>query len=240
MILALVPGQNVFDVVLLVLTITILPAVSAFAGARFARHPGSLVSRYWQTMARGWLMVALLAIDWRWSGRLISMLGLDIPVGTYGLYGLIAVTAATLFLAVMLLNLKVFIKPARYPKLREQMREMKILPRTLRELLVFLAVAVTAGIWEELLFRGFLIWFLAPYVGVIGAVLISTLAFGLGHAYQGWRGIPRTGAVGLVLAIAYIASGSLWWVMAAHALLDIYGGLLAWWVSQMPEAAQPA
>lgn len=234
------PGQNAFDVVLLVLTVAVLPAVSAFMGARLAKRPGSLVSRYWQTMARGWLMVVLLVIDWRHSGRSFAALGLDIPVGVYGLYGLIAVAAATVFLAVMLLNLRVFIKPVRYPKLREQMREMKILPRSAPELLVFLAVAVTAGIWEELLFRGFLIWFLAPYAGVIGAALISTLAFGLGHAYQGWRGIPRTGAIGLILAVAYIASGSLWWVMAAHALLDLYGGLLAYRISQMPEAAQPA
>jgi membrane protease YdiL (CAAX protease family) len=233
-------GQNAFDVVMLVLTVAVLPAVSAFMGARLAKHPGSLVSRYWQTMARGWLMVALLIVDWRWSGRSLAALGLDIPIGAYGLYGLIAVAAATLFLAVMLLNLRAFIKPARYPKLREQMREMKILPGTTRELLVFLLVAVTAGIWEELLFRGFLIWFLAPYAGVIGAALIATLAFGLGHAYQGWRGIPRTGAIGLIFAVAYIASGSLWWVMAAHAMLDLYGGLLAWRVSQMPEAAQPA
>jgi membrane protease YdiL (CAAX protease family) len=236
----LAPGQNLFDVVLLVLTIAVLPAVSAFMGTRLARRPGSLVSRYWQTMARGWLMIALLAIDWRHSGRSFAALGLDSPVGAYGLYGLILVAAATLFLAVMLLNLKVFIKPARYPALRAQMREMKILPRTTRELFVFLAVAITAGIWEELLFRGFLIWFLAPYAGVVGAVAIATLAFGLGHAYQGWRGIPRTGVIGLILAVAYIASGSLWWVMAAHALLDLYGGLLAWRISQMPEAAQPA
>jgi membrane protease YdiL (CAAX protease family) len=236
----LAPGQNAFDVVLLVLTIAVLPAVSAFMGVRLARRPGSLVSRYWQTMARGWLMVALLAIDWRWNGRAFAALGLDIPIGTYGLYGLIAIAAAALFLAVMLFNLKVFIKPARYPQLREQMREMKILPRTTRELLVFLPVAVTAGIWEELLFRGFLIWFLVPYAGVVGAALISTLAFGLGHAYQGWRGIPRTAVIGLILAVAYIASGSLWWVMAAHALLDLYGGLLAFRMSQMPEAAQPA
>ena len=100
--------------------------------------------------------------------------------------------------------------------------------------------AQVAGIWEELLFRGFLIWFLAPYAGVVGAVAISTLAFGLGHAYQGWRGIPRTGVIGLILAAAYVAGGSLWWVMAAHALLDLYGGLLAWRISRMPEAAPPA
>ena len=48
-----------------------------------------------------------------------------------------------------------------------------------------------------------------------------------------------TGVIGLILAVAYIASGSLWWVMAVHALLDLYGGLLAWRISQMPEAAQP-
>ena len=234
--MTLAPGQNLFDLVLLVITIAVSPVISGIMGARYFKNlRGSLVPRYFSTMARGWLMVVLLMIDWRLSNRSLTALGLDIPVGAYGLYGLIFMGASAIFFVIMLLNLPFFIKPSRYPKLREQMREMKILPRTGGEYAVFLGVAITAGIWEELLFRGFLLWFLAPYAGLYGAIAISTVAFGLGHAYQGWRGIPRTGIIGLILAVAYAATGSLWWMMTAHALLDLYGGTLAWRLFGMAE-----
>ena len=104
---------------------------------------------------------------------------------------------------------------------------LKITPRTRSELAVFLGVAVTAGVWEELLYRGFLMWFLLP-AGVAAAVIGSSLIFGLGHAYQGGRGILVTAAVGLVFAIAYALTTSLWWLMLAHALVDIYGGIAAY------------
>ena len=111
------------------------------------------------------------------------------------------------------------------------MKEIKITPRSRREFIVFLLVAITAGVWEELLYRGFLLWFLVPYVGLIAALVLSSLIFGVGHVYQGWRGIPRTAAIGLIFAIAYAWSGSLWWVMLAHTILDIYGGIISYMVA---------
>ena len=108
------------------------------------------------------------------------------------------------------------------------MRQIKILPRSNGEFALFLGVALVAGIWEELLYRGFLIWFLIPYANAAGAIYLSSAAFAIGHLYQGWRGIPRAGAVGLIFAAAYVLSGSLWWLMALHALVDLFGGCFAW------------
>ena len=117
------------------------------------------------------------------------------------------------------------------------MEELKITPRTRNELLLFVLVAITAGVWEELLYRGFFIWFLVPVTGVIGAVAISSLIFGIGHIYQGRYGVVNTGLVGLAFAILYLLSQSLWWLMAAHAVVDIYGGALAYRVMHMRDAA---
>jgi membrane protease YdiL (CAAX protease family) len=110
----------------------------------------------------------------------------------------------------------------------------------LGELAVFVPVAITAGVWEELLYRGFLIWFLAPTTGLAGAVLISSAIFGLGHAYQGWRGVLTTALVGLIFAVLYVASGSLWWLMLAHAIVDIYGGIAAFRIAALFRRAEPA
>ncbi|MBI3676423.1 MAG: CPBP family intramembrane metalloprotease [Proteobacteria bacterium] len=219
------------DVVLALLAFVVMPAFSVVNGSRLARNPqGSLVPRYVQAMTRGWIAVGALMFVWLWAHRPLAQLGLDIPVGAKGLYGLgfdalvILVVASQLFRLPKLVGEKL-------PKLREQMKEIKITPRSRREFIVFFFVAITAGVWEELLYRGFLLWFLTPYVGLIGAVVLSSLIFGIGHIYQGWRGVPRTAAIGLIFAIAFAWSASLWWVMLAHAILDIYGGIVSYMVA---------
>jgi membrane protease YdiL (CAAX protease family) len=234
------PGQNWIDLVLFVYAAAAMPALSVYNGRKLDRTPEvSLISRYRRTMLRGWASTAIVIVVWIAFRRDFAQLGLDMPVGFYGRIGLGVVAAGYLFNAFMLANLGRFISPKRYPQLTDQMRQMKILPRTTTELLAFLPVAVTAGIWEELFYRGYLIWFLAPYGGLVLAMLLSSFIFGLGHGYQGWRGIVRTGVLGLVFAVLYVTTRSLWWVMAAHALVDVYGGTLAWRLLRMP-APQPA
>ena len=66
-----------------------------------------------------------------------------------------------------------------------------LLPSTTEERVGFLGLSVTAGLCEEFLFRGYLIWVLAPYLGWWGAAAFSRLSFGVVHAYQGRkRGDP--------------------------------------------------
>ncbi len=99
-----------------------------------------------------------------------------------------------------------------------------LLPNTRKERRLFAALAVTAGICEEILFRGFLLFYLQevfPGFGVVGAVVVSSMVFGLCHLYQGVRGILGTGAFGAGMAILYVASGSLIVPIVLHALLDL-------------------
>lgn len=228
-------GQTPIDLLLFAYAALFMPALSVWNGRKLAQDPeGSLIARYLRTAARGWFTVAMVAAAWYFLRRDFAVLGLDVPVGLWGRIGLAIVAAGLIFNFIAVANIRRFISPARYPKLIEQMRRMKILPRSTREMLVFLLVAITAGVWEELLYRGFLIWFLAPYGGLVAAALLSSLIFGLGHAYQGWRGVANTFLLGLVFAGFYLATKSLWWVMAAHAAVDVYGGTLAWRLLRMP------
>lgn len=101
----------------------------------------------------------------------------------------------------------------------------RILPRNVLERIGFTPVALTAGICEETLYRGFLTFaFFQAYPSMIVALALSTVAFGIGHLYQGPRGIISTMALGLVLATIYRASGSLWPGIALHAIVDLANG----------------
>lgn len=99
-----------------------------------------------------------------------------------------------------------------------------LLPHTPLERRWFAVLAVTAGICEELLYRGFglaaLRWAL-PDIHTTALIAVSGAAFGLAHLYQGRLGVTLTGVLGAYLAWITIAAGSLVPVMILHALLDL-------------------
>lgn len=99
-----------------------------------------------------------------------------------------------------------------------------LLPRTPAERRWFALLAVTAGICEELLYRGFglagLRW-VAPGLGTPALAIITGAAFGFAHLYQGRLGVTLTGILGAYLGWITIAVGSLVPAMLLHALLDL-------------------
>jgi membrane protease YdiL (CAAX protease family) len=101
-----------------------------------------------------------------------------------------------------------------------------ILPHNESEYRWFVVVSLTAGVCEELLYRGFLTWVLGAYIGVPAALLLVAVGFGLAHAYQGRRGILKTAGVGLVLGAVVLATGWLGPAMITHALVDLVAGVL--------------
>jgi membrane protease YdiL (CAAX protease family) len=96
-----------------------------------------------------------------------------------------------------------------------------MLPQSGREKLYFLAVAMSAAICEEVIFRGFLIRYFDERAGLLLAVVGAAAVFGLDHTYQGWKGVFATAGVGLVFTFLFIAVSSLWLPMLCHALLDL-------------------
>jgi uncharacterized protein len=107
-----------------------------------------------------------------------------------------------------------------------------MLPRSGAEKVAFAGVSLSAGICEEIVFRGFLIPALEVILGSLPvAVIVSSLVFGLVHAYQGPLGVLRTGTLGLFLAIPFVVTGSLVPSMAAHFIINIVAGVfLAEWL----------
>lgn len=109
--------------------------------------------------------------------------------------------------------------------IRESRLLFHLLPRTAREKLAFLALSLGAGICEEIVFRGFLITALSAASGsLLLALLISSAAFGVVHAYQEPSGVARATLLGLVLAAPFVITGSLAAAMLAHAAIDVIGG----------------
>ncbi len=87
--------------------------------------------------------------------------------------------------------------------------------------LLLLVLPIIAG-FEELLFRGALVGVISVGFGISPwlVAVLSSIAFALGHGAQGPSGIVVTGALGFVLAAAFVLTGSLLAVVVAHYLVN--------------------
>jgi membrane protease YdiL (CAAX protease family) len=108
----------------------------------------------------------------------------------------------------------------------------KIMPRTSKETLVYAALACTAGISEEFLYRGFVFMAFVRMIVNFGppnalAAILSSAWFSLAHLYQGRRGIITTFVVGLIFACVRVWTGSLVPAVAAHIGIDLAVGICA-------------
>ena len=103
-----------------------------------------------------------------------------------------------------------------------------LLPRTGAERRGFATLSITAGICEELLFRGFVLWCATKWTGPVGGFLISSLSFGLMHIYLGPRNLPKAAIAGIVFYIMAMTSGSLVPAMICHCVADLVSGDLGY------------
>ncbi len=98
-----------------------------------------------------------------------------------------------------------------------------LMPRTRQEKRLWTWVSLTAGLFEELLYRGYLLYlirFLIPDINVYLCLAVMAVVFGLGHAYQGASGVLKTAFYGLLLSALYLVTGSILPGMVLHFLND--------------------
>ncbi|GAA0914880.1 hypothetical protein GCM10009552_32140 [Rothia nasimurium] len=99
-----------------------------------------------------------------------------------------------------------------------------LLPATVNERRYFILLSFAAGIFEEIVWRGmvvFAVYAVAPHAAIYWPLAISALTFGIVHVYQGARGVLATTYLGGVLCWLYLYSGSLWLPMVFHVLIDL-------------------
>jgi membrane protease YdiL (CAAX protease family) len=85
-------------------------------------------------------------------------------------------------------------------------------------------VGITAGVCEEILFRGFLLRYLHTYpwqLNLTLALLLSAIIFGAQHLYQGAKGVASTTVAGVFFGLLFLLSGSLLLPILLHALMDL-------------------
>jgi|SRR5579863_1982403 len=101
-----------------------------------------------------------------------------------------------------------------------------LLPRRVGEILLWIGVSVSAGICEELVFRGYFQKQFEAFTssGWIALILQAAL-FGIAHGYQGLEACFRIAVYGVMFGLLALWRGSLRPGMIAHSGTDILSGI---------------
>ncbi|GLX79505.1 hypothetical protein tinsulaeT_28450 [Thalassotalea insulae] len=181
----------------------------------------------------------LSAIYWKtilliWPGAILALLSnhMTIPIIASSNVSMLWALVILILLVGVVISGIVQVKNSQ--KIREQLIEKMesvswLMPKTKKQLMLYLVgVCTTAGVAEEILYRGYLIPFLTQYMDQYLALVVASLIFALPHIYQGKAGILRTAIIGLGLAATVIIFDSLILAIACHFIIDAYSGYIAY------------
>lgn len=203
---------------------------------------GARTRVYYHALTFEWVsaLLSLLALGFDWSklnpqhlaldgSRLMQALALNdsskAGVATGVALGLVLGTVGLVVGRVMAnRRRRVAVPSPAVSRLRKLLPDFSaLLPSTTQERLLWTGVALSAGICEEIVFRGWLLAALHNTVGLGGTALVATAAviFGLAHAYQRITGMVLTALAGLLFCVLYVKTGSLLVPILLHALIDV-------------------
>lgn len=192
------------------------PAIERGApGARLSTYRYSIFSLWalalpvlviWQVCDLDW---ALLGFQWDWNFRLMGVCIVSILIA--GFFGWQAWSMQTTAAA----------RTSYAEALRAGGGTYYFMPVSSIEHRTFIGLGVTAGITEEIIFRGFLIWAFAFFMPLWAAGLSSHLIFTMMHRYQGLAGMAQVFVIGAVITCLYIVGGSIWPLIALHIAVDV-------------------
>lgn len=179
---------------------------------------------YLSTIAFQWMLA--LIIGWRAHARGLSNHDLGLFLGSVPIAVTVSLAGAIVIALGHWRNIRRMATLNHPAAQRLRALAVRIFPKTPHETWLYVALALTAGICEEFIFRGFLIaaFFRAGLVSWM-VVLTTSVLFGLAHLYQGRGGSIGTGLLGVLFAVIRIAYTSLLPVIMWHAVLDIVAGL---------------
>ncbi len=104
-----------------------------------------------------------------------------------------------------------------------------IMPTSWQDYRHFIFLALAAGTCEEIIFRGFMINYVAEMAAGTSfaealALIIPAFIFSISHIYQGWASVVKIASISLLFGALYMHTSSLYLVMIIHALVDLISG----------------
>jgi membrane protease YdiL (CAAX protease family) len=204
----------------LVFIIAIVYPITGFIGFRrllkrvAAGEPVKRLNLYRNTLIGHWTLFFIFGAIWVATAREWSAIGLDFDPNLWTGVGAV----------LTVLGIVALVKQIRQVQNATQ-DEIDSISKRFGKLSIIIP---HNGSELEILWRGFLIWYLNQFMPLWAAAVISTIGFALAHAYQGLANLPQITAVSAALAALYLISGSIWFPIVLHAAIDILQGRLGY------------
>ncbi len=235
-----------FDYLMLLVVSVLLPVRGYFETGKLkdslvAGNRTALSASYRETIATLWIVTAGVFLIWYWQGRSLESLGLVAEMTFEFIAGCAGVALLSLLLFFQVYQAKTNPKAAwsLLQQLDSEPAVLGIMPATAGEYCLYKIVSVTAGITEEIIYRGYFIWLFGLWFSPWLAAGLSLLVFVAGHLYQrSIRSLLRVAGVGAVLTLAYVLSGSLLPAIVLHIAVDITSGATIWHARRATGLAQ--
>ena len=169
----------------------------------------------------------VIALLWLTHQHDLSISDLGENMGNVNLTVITIIVLLSVFMVMVYFNVRQ-LRQMSLEKLEVELRPLrKFIPNNVTEFISFILIAFTAGICEELLYRGWLQNLLAYGTGSVWiGLILGAVIFGFGHAYQGKMGMVQTGIIGLIFGVVFIFTKSLMASQILHIIVDAVNGLV--------------
>ena len=169
----------------------------------------------------------VIALLWLTHQHDLSISDLGENMGNVNLTVITIIVLLSVFMVMVYFNVRQ-LRQMSLEKLEVELRPLrKFIPNNVTEFISFILIAFTAGICEELLYRGWLQNLLAYGTGSVWiGFILGAVIFGFGHAYQGKMGMVQTGIIGLIFGVVFIFTKSLMASQILHIIVDAVNGLV--------------
>lgn len=218
---------------LLAILLPILSILSSFNVSETTFDRETKINLYYSNGFFLWIMASIVLTTWNYMDRSFEDLGFRWPILSNQVYILVVLFV---FLYAIDLTLQYIFEKNTKRKVGEWNKNTQFLPSSFNEYKHYSFLAFSAGICEEILFRGFLIHYLVSIFGsgrpaFLFALLVPALLFSAGHLYQGKWAMLKIFFGAIILGLIYLASASLLLVVGLHVAVDLISAIYAYFVS---------
>ena len=236
-------GLSLVDIALLAIILIGLPFEALFnlkknRAELASGQPGVRVKHYSITILMLWGIALPILVMWAATDRDWADLGFTLQTGmmAYSGWGLAALIAAFFFYQHAVVSGSASTRAQYREGLAKNPLMGDFMPHTEDERRVFNLMGITAGVTEEIIFRGYLIWAFSLALPLYGAALAALIVFTFLHLYQGLRQLPAIFMMGGLITLVFILSGSIWPAIALHIFVDVINNSTVW-KARLPEPA---
>ncbi len=213
---------------LTILSVYLVPSILALTKHSAAAAPGAILSPSHSVMIRGYLIS--IALEWalaywawigvHWRGGTLR----DLTGGRWTTWRGVVTDLAIALPFWVVWEATAWLVHRIVDRIQTPTTPYQV-PIGLLEISLWILLSISAGVCEELVFRGYLQnQFRAATRSIVAAVILQGLVFGVAHTYQGWKQVIVIAALGILYGVLAAWRRNLRANMIAHAWSDIYEG----------------